>query len=244
MLVFSCLSIGGAEALALERGHDCIEYSAKPKKNKKKDEEEKLHHYDLMWQYSTDEQRYYFSSAVKARACGMKVKEYQLLARVIEGEGAFCKDDITDKTMIACVVLNRINCKRWPTSTITKTVLRPNQFMAVNQKKHECYKARSLDSEWAIVEAVRLVAAKKVDCHMVYFNSRGFTGYSRAFINYVDCGYCKGNYFSCVKKCKCDFCTNWDPDWRPGKVEMFTEKIERPIGPIERSELIFPGIND
>ncbi len=143
--------------------------------------------------------------------------------------------------MIACVVLNRMHCKRWPTRTITRTVLRPNQFMAVNQKKHQCFKARSLDSEWAIVEAVRLVAAKKIDCHMVYFNSRGFTGYSRAFINYVDCGYCKGNYFSCVKKCKCDYCTKWDPEWKAKDVKMFKEKILRPIGPIEREDQIFPG---
>jgi hypothetical protein len=234
VVVFTCLSMDGVTALAFDHDYDLISY--KPKKTS----EETLQMYDLMWQYSTDEQRYYFSSEVKARACGMKVDEFELFARVIEGEGAFCKNDITDKTMIACVVLNRINCKRWPTKTVTRTVLRPNQFHAVNQKRRQCYKARSLDSEWAIIEAVRLVSAKKIDCHMVYFNSKGFTGYSRAFINYVDCGYCKGNYFSCVKKCKCDYCTQWDPDWRADKVEMFTGKIERPIGPIERTDLIFP----
>ena len=234
VVVFTCLSMDGVTALAFDHDFDHIEYRPKKKKNN----EDTLQKYDLMWQYSTDEQRYYFSSEVKARACGMKVEEYKLFARVIEGEGAFCKDDITDKTMIACVVLNRMNCKRWPTKTVTATVLRKNQFMAVNQKRRQCYRARSLDSEWAIVEAVRLVSSKQIDCHMVYFNSIGFTGYSRYFINYVDCGYCKGNYFSCVKKCKCDYCTNWDPEWKAKNVEMLDIKVERPIGPIERSDLV------
>jgi|GEM_PF-1067304 len=197
--------------------------------------------YEYQWNNSTDAQRYYFSTDIKAWAVGMSVDEFKFMARVVEGEGAFCEDDITDKVMVACVIFNRTNCERWPTDTVTKTLQRKNQFHVVDEETLECNVARTLDSEWAIVEAYRLVTSKTIDCHMVYFNSLGFTGYSRSLINYVDCGYCKGNYFSCVKECECDFCTAWDPEWDPDEVEMFTETIERPIGSITKDEQVYPG---
>ncbi len=196
--------------------------------------------YEILWQNATDEERYYFPAAIKAQACGISEKEFILFSRVVEGEGAFCEDDITDKVLVACTVLNRVNCKRWPTKTITSTVLRNGQFLAVNQETHECNISRTLDSEWAIVEAFRLVAAHEIDCHMVYYNSIGFTGYSRQFTNYVDCSYCRGNYFSVID-CNCEYCTEWDPDWCEDDIEMYQPVYERPIGHITEGELIHPG---
>ena len=35
--------------------------------------------YDRMWQYSTDEDRYYMDSAVKARAVRLSLKEFKFL---------------------------------------------------------------------------------------------------------------------------------------------------------------------
>ena len=106
--------------------------------------------------YSTDEDRYYMDSAVK-RSCRAVIEGIQIFARVVEGEGKFCETDITDKVLIACVVINRTNCSRWPTWTISKTLRRRNQFLAVNQETHECYFSRTLDSEWAVVLAYRLI---------------------------------------------------------------------------------------
>lgn len=197
---------------------------------------------ELMWNNATDEQRYYMDTAVKAHACGISEKEFKFFARVVEGEGAFCEDDITDKVLIACTVLNRINCKRWPTKTVTTTLQRNGQFLAVDQETKECYCSRTLDAEWAIVLAYRLVAAKEIDCHMVYYNSIGFTGYSRQFTNYVDCGYCKGNYFSVID-CSCSFCTEWDADWVEDEVEMIQPVYERPIGSITKDEIVYLGRN-
>ncbi len=196
--------------------------------------------YEILWQNSTDEERYYFPAAIKAQACGISEQEFILFAKVVEGEGAFCEDDITDKVLVACTVLNRINCKRWPTSTVTSTVLRNGQFLAVNQETHECNISRTLDSEWAVVEAYRAVAAQEIDCHMVYYNSIGFTGYSRQFTNYIDCSYCHGNYFSVID-CSCENCTAWNPDWCEEDVEMIQPVYERPIGSITSGELIHPG---
>lgn len=196
--------------------------------------------YELMWNNASDEERYYMSSEVKAHACGISVEEFKFFARVVEGEGAFCEDDITDKVLIACTVLNRINCSRWPTRTVTSTLQRNGQFLVVDQETKECNIARTLDSEWAIVLAYRIVAAHEIDCHMVYYNSIGFTGYSRSFTNYVDCGYCNGNYFSVIP-CDCEHCTSWDEDWVEEEVEMIQPVYERPIGSITIDELVYPG---
>jgi hypothetical protein len=202
--------------------------------------------YDRMWQYSTDEDRYYMDSAVKARAVGLSLKEFKFFARVVEGEGKFCETDITDKVLIACVVINRTNCSRWPTWTISKTLRRENQFLAVNQETHECYFSRTLDSEWAVVLAYRLIDSYSIDCHMVYYNSTGFGGYSSCYADYINCSYCGGNYFSCID-CDCEHCSNYcriyDPEWSMDAVEMISPRYERPIGRIEKADIVYLGRN-
>lgn len=182
--------------------------------------------YETMWKYATDAERYYLPTEVKAYACGLSTEDFKFFARVVEGEGADSDENITDKVLVACTVLNRVNCKSWPTKNVISTLKRPGQFTVVDRETGECNLARSLDSEWAIVIAYRMVEAGEVDCHMVYYNAIGFTGYSRAFTNYA---YCGGNYFSVIP-CDCEFCTEKEPDWVEEEVEMVDFEILRPEG--------------
>ena len=183
---------------------------------------------EIRWNNATDEERYFMSAQIKAQACGISYNEFYFFSRVVEGEGADEEDDITDKVLVACTVLNRMRCKSWPTSTVLSTLQRPGQFLVVDQETHQCNMAKSLDSEWAIVIAYRLVAEGAVDCHMVYYNSIGFTGYSRAFTNYA---YFGGNYFSVIP-CDCESCTELEPDWVEEEVVMLDDSflIARPEG--------------
>lgn len=206
--------------------------------------QEELYTYDKIWMEATDEERYYMDTEIKARAVGLSTKEFKFFARVVEGEGRFCEDDLTDKVLVACVVINRTNCSKWTTKTITKTLQRPNQFLAVNQDTKECYVSRTLDSEWAIVLAYRLIDSYSIDCHMVYYNSIGFGGYSSSFADYCDCRYCNGNCFSCIN-CDCSYCTAYcaiyDPEWSLDSVEMIEPHYERPIGSITAGEIVYLG---
>ena len=111
------------------------------------------------------------STEIKAYACGLTTNEFIFFARVVEGEGADSDSDITDKVLVAATVLNRINCSSWPTRTVMTTLQRPGQFEVVDQETGVCNCARSLDSEWAIVIAYRMVANNELDCHMVYYNA-------------------------------------------------------------------------
>ena len=63
---------------------------------------------------------------------------------------------------------------------------------------------------------------------MVYYNSIGFTGYSRYFADYA---YFGGNYFSC-EDCDCESCTALEPDWCKDDVVMLDDSflISRPEG--------------
>ncbi len=201
------LSVGNVTA-------DMISYTARTDK------------FELMWNNAEDSERYYMSTDIKAYACGLTTSEFIFFARVVEGEGADSDADITDKVLVAATVLNRINCSSWPPTTVMGTLQRPGQFEVVDQETGECHCARSLDSEWAIVIAYRMVANNELDCHMVYYNAIGFTGYSRTMTDYA---YFGGNYFSCIP-CDCAHCTETEPDWHEEDVEMLTDLIYRPDG--------------
>ena len=184
--------------------------------------------YEMMWNNATDAERYFMPTEVKAYAVGLSTNDFIFFAKVVEGEGLDSQEEITDKVLIACTVLNRINCKKWPTRTVISTLKRPGQFEVVDRETGVCRCARSLDAEWAIVLAYRIVAEGGVDCHMVYYNSIGFTGYSRSMINYA---YFGGNYFSCIP-CDCESCSKLMPDWEEDDVEMLDDSylIYRPEG--------------
>ena len=159
------------------------------------------------------------ATEVKAYACGLSTADFIFFTRVVNGEGLDAGDDITDMVFVACSVLNRVNCSSWPTRTVITTLRRPGQYEVVDRETGECHCGRSKQAEWAIVVAYRMVANGEVDCHMVYYNSIGFTGYSRAMTNYAFFG---GNYFSCIP-CDCASCTEREPDWCEEDVEMLPE---------------------
>lgn len=184
--------------------------------------------YEMMWNDATDAERYYMSTDVKAYACGLSTSDFIFFARVVEGEGADDDNNLTDKVFVAATVLNRMNCSRWPTRTVITTLQRPGQFEVVDPETHEVHAGRSLDSEWAIVLAYRMVERGEIDCHMVYYNAYGFTGYSRQFTNYAFFG---GNYFSVIP-CTCESCTSRMPGWVEADVQMLPEDYEvlRPEG--------------
>jgi hypothetical protein len=184
--------------------------------------------FEIMWNDATDSERYYMPTEVKAYACGLSTSDFIFFARVIEGEGADSNDNITDKVFVALTVLNRMACSRWPTRTVLSTLQRPGQFEVVDRETHVVHAGRSLDSEWAIVIAYRMFENGEVDCHMVYYNAYGFTGYSRQFINYA---YFGGNYFSLLP-CSCASCSSRMPDWDEDEIEMLPEDYEilRPDG--------------
>ncbi len=184
-------------------------------------QQERFTRYEYMWNNATDSERFFMDTAVKAHACGLSTEDFKFFARVVEGEGKDSDTDITDKVLIAVTVLNRVHCTAWPTTTVISTLKRPGQFLVVDRETGECNCARSLDSEWAIVLAYRLVAENAIDRHMVYYNSIGFTGYSRQFADYA---YFGGNYFSCCDcKNNCDYCTELDPNWTQAGVEMLDD---------------------
>jgi hypothetical protein len=188
--------------------------------------------FEMMWNDATDAERYFMPSEVKAYACGLSTNDFVFFARVIEGEGADNDDNITDKVFVALTVLNRMACSRWPTRSVIATLQRPGQFEVVDRETHECHCARSLDSEWAIVIAYRMFENNEVDCHMVYYNAYGFTGYSTpredGFANYA---YFGGNYFSVIP-CNCASCSSRMPGWDRNDVEMLPDDYEilRPEG--------------
>jgi hypothetical protein len=183
---------------------------------------------EIEWLNATDAERYNMPTEMKAFACDLSVNDFKFFAKVVEAEGEDDPDNITDKVFIAYTVLNRVHCKRWPTKTVISTLKRPGQFTVVDRETGECPFARSLDSEWAIVIAYRMFENHELSCHMVYYNSIGFTGYSRAFANYA---YFGGNYFSCVP-CDCEFCKDLEPDFKKEDVEMIPDDFEilRPEG--------------
>lgn len=184
--------------------------------------------YEMMWNNATDAERYYMPTDVKAYACGLSTYDFTFFARVVEGEGADNNDNITDKVFVALTVLHRMHCSRWPTRSVISTLQRPGQFEVVDRETHQVHAGRSLDSEWSIVMAYRILEENTVDCHMVYYNAYGFTGYSRAFTNYA---YFGGNYFSVIP-CSCEWCSSRMPDWEEDEVEMLPEDyaILRPEG--------------
>ena len=182
----------------------------------------------MMWNNATDAERYYMPTDVKAYACGLSTYDFTFFARVVEGEGADNNDNITDKVFVALTVLHRMHCSRWPTRTVLSTLQRPGQFEVVDRETHQVHAGRSLDSEWSVVMAYRLLEENTVDCHMVYYNAYGFTGYSRAFTNYA---YFGGNYFSVIP-CSCEWCSSRMPGWEEDEVEMLPSDyaILRPEG--------------
>ncbi len=148
--------------------------------------------YIRQWNSVEDDQRYYFDVEVKAAAVGLSVKDYKFFRDVVECESVG-GDNIEDKILVACTVINRVNDGRFGKS-LFEILTRPGQFHCVTHDEdtdeYHVVGKGSLDSEWAIIEAYRRVALGTVPSDMLYFNSIGFDKhmYDYAFVG--------GNYYS------------------------------------------------
>lgn len=176
--------------------------------------------YIAEWNSKTDYERYNMSTKAKAAVIGMKVEEFKFFARVVQAEGDDLGDDITDKVLVACVILNRSHCKKFNARTVTRVMKKPNQFEVVG-KDHNCHTPRTKDSEWAILLANQLVNHGVVTCHLTYFNSINFM---RGKPHYAFFG---GNYFS-TANCDCENCKRKEPFYKASEVKRFTTHYYRP----------------
>lgn len=148
--------------------------------------------YIKQWNSVTDEQRYYFDVEVKAAAVGLSVKDYKFFRDVVECESVG-GDNIEDRILVACTIINRVNDGRFGKS-LFEILTRPGQFHCVTQdeetEEYIVAGSGSLESEWAIIEAYRRVADGTVPTDMLYFNSIGFDKHK------FDYAYVGGNYYS------------------------------------------------
>lgn len=147
--------------------------------------------YSLCWNNCTDEQRYYLPAEFKAAACGMTTEEFIFLAQCVEAESDrnwFEEGTTTDSRIyVAVVMLDRLYSSAWP-NTINGVLTQSGQFLVVSNGR--CYISSTLASEWAIVEAQRLIHLEEVPANLYYFNC---VGYNRS--SNEQYGYIGGNYF-------------------------------------------------
>lgn len=176
--------------------------------------------YIAEWNSKSDYQRYNMSTKAKAAVIGMKVEEYKFFARVVQAEGDDLGDDITDKVLVACVILNRSHCKKFTARTVTRVLKKPNQFEVVG-KDHNCHTPRTKDSEWAIMIANQLVSKGQITCHLTYFNSINFMRGKPHF------AFFGGNYFS-TANCNCENCKRKEPFYKASEVKRFKTHFYRP----------------
>ncbi len=155
------------------------------------DDKESTYYYQ--WNNATDEERYELPVEVKAWAVGLSVNEFTLFSKVVESE-AYRGEDLTDRILVACVIINRYNDGRFGRS-ITGVLTRPGQFATVSLNeetgRYVTIANRTNASDWAIIEAYRIIASDEVPSDMLYFNSINF---DRSRYDFAFGG---GNYFSC-----------------------------------------------
>ena len=126
---------------------------------------------------------------VKAKVADMTVSEFKMLSAVCEAESDRnkSKESIENRTLIALVILNRVDSKKFPNS-ITKVLKQRGQFAVVSSGAYKRV-GRTKLSDRAVVEAVRRKRTEKTP-NILYFNCRGFF---RGHKRYKKVG---DNYFS------------------------------------------------
>ena len=137
---------------------------------------------------STDEQDS-LSVDVKASVAGMSVNEFKMLSSVAEAESdrKKSKESLENRTLIAIVILNRVDSKKFP-NTITKVLRQSGQFAVVTSGAYKRV-GRTKLSDRAVIEAVRRKSQNEAP-NILYFNCRGFF---RGHKRYKKVG---DNYFS------------------------------------------------
>lgn len=125
----------------------------------------------------------------KANIAGMTVSEFTMLSAVCEAESdrKKNKESLENRTLIALVILNRVDSKKFP-NTITKVLRQRGQFAVVSSGAYRRV-GRTKLSDRAVIEATRRKNANEAP-NILYFNCIGFF---RGHKRYKKVG---DNYFS------------------------------------------------
>lgn len=142
-----------------------------------------------VYQSLTDEQKDSLSVDVKASVAGMSVKEFKMLSAVCEAESdrKKGKESLENRTLIAIVILNRVDSKKFKNSIIG-VLKESGQFAVVSSGAYKRV-GRTKLSDRAVIEAVRRKRQNEAP-NILYFNCRGFF---RGHKRYKKVG---DNYFS------------------------------------------------
>ena len=119
----------------------------------------------------------------------MTTAEYKFLSAVVEAESDrnTSEESMENRTMIAVVILNRVDSKKFP-NTITKVLKQRGQFSVVSSGAYKRV-VRTKRSDRAVIEAVRRKKANEAP-NVLYFRAgHFFSGHKR----YKKIG---DNYFS------------------------------------------------
>lgn len=140
-----------------------------------------------IWYYLTDAERDKAPIELKANVAEMTVDEFKFISSVVEAESDRNKTDesIENRTMIAIVILNRVESKKFP-NTITKVLKQKGQFSVVSSGAYKRI-GRTKLSDKAVIEAVRR-KKEGIAPAVLYFRSghyfRGHKRYAKIGDNY------------------------------------------------------------
>lgn len=142
-----------------------------------------------IWYDMTEEQRDNAPVELKADIANMTVSEFKFLSAVVEAESDRKKnaESIENRTLIAVVILNRVDSKKFP-NTITKVLRQRGQFSVVSSGAYRRV-GRTKLSDRAVIEAVRRKKNGSAPAVLYFRAGHYFRGHKR----YAKVG---DNYFS------------------------------------------------
>lgn len=104
------------------------------------------------WQALSQEQQDKAPAHFKAEVVGMTTAEFIFFSQVVEAESDRKRGNIEGRVMIAIVILNRVDSKKFP-NTITKVLRQRGQFSVVSSGAYKRV-GRTKLSDRAVIEAV------------------------------------------------------------------------------------------
>lgn len=140
-----------------------------------------------VWQVMKVEEQDKATVEFKAHVAGMTTAEYKFLSAVVEAESDrnTSEESMENRTMIAVVILNRVDSKKFP-NTITKVLKQRGQFSVVSSGAYKRV-GRTKRSDRAVIEAVRRKKANEAP-NVLYFRAghffRGHKRYKKIGDNY------------------------------------------------------------
>jgi hypothetical protein len=121
----------------------------------------------------------------KAIVAGMDVEEFKFFSAVVEAESDRKTGSIEGRVMIAIVILNRVDSKKFP-NTITKVLRQSGQFSVVSSGAYKRV-GRTKLSDRAVIEAVKRKKEGNAP-NVLYFRAghyfRGHKRYAKVGDNY------------------------------------------------------------